>query len=633
MRERSPAAELGVPTTKSEWTAAVCTSGRWLDSAHAVCYPARGAGVGRSTCAWHAGLLFRHSQRLQEAIPMSRKRLVWASRWIAAVFLISLASQAAAGVSIVLPRPDDLVGGANIACVVEFSRTARPVTRLDFLVDGQVLASKSFGRPTSESGATFVWDATGVPSGKHTLTVRALSGTTTVASDTVEVVVANDAADAVPPQVHIFSPKPGSVVKGRVPINIHAADNDAVAMVSLFIDKELKLLQNIAPFQYVWDTTRYPNGPHTIEVWAYDRAQNKAEGRPVVVRVANETGRTDLQEHPEAQPQPAQITPSGTNPTAQQPTASPAQPQTPPSPPAEAKPLVPRDQLPSPAQTAASSTPKPRTSPPEPATATQAQQSQRDLPPAKVLMAKAPQPQTTGADLGPRPTAPRSVQPAAPTRASAAPAPALPKPVVPKPTPPAPAVSLPQQGAPSPRLIAKAVIPQVELRQTPFAPRPAQPKPIAAARPVLAKADVPKPPVTTPPRAQSPISVTRPIHAKPAPKHLAVMLNDAVLPLDVPPALSGGKVFIPLRQVLERAGGIVMWLPAQKVVRAQAGQKRIQVAIGSRQAVVDGQSTRLAAPAFLRNGRTMVPARFMEQALDLTLVYDPAQKLVRLYLR
>jgi len=194
-------------------------------------------------------------------------------------------------------------------------------------------------------------------------------------------------------------------------------------------------------------------------------------------------------------------------------------------------------------------------------------------------------------------------------------------------------VSLPQQEAPSPRLIAKAVIPQVELRQTPFAPRPAQPKPIAAARPVLAKADVPKPPVTTPPRAQSPISVTRPIHAKPAPKNLAVMLNDAVLPLDVPPALSGGKVFIPLRQVLERAGGIVMWLPAQKVVRAQAGQKRIQVAIGSRQAVVDGQSTRLAAPAFLRNGRTMVPARFMEQALDLTLVYDPAQKLVRLYLR
>lgn len=577
---------------------------------------------------------------------MRRKRQVQASRWLVTAFIISIASQACAGVNIVLPRPDDLVGGSSIACVVEFSRTARPVTRLDFVVDGQVLASKSFSRPTWESGATFVWDATGVPPGKHTLTVRALSGSTPVASDTVEVVVSNEANDVVPPQVHIFSPKPGSEVKGRVPINIHAADNDAVAMVSLFIDKELKLLQNIAPFQYVWDTTRYPNGPHTIEVWAYDRAQNKAEGRPVVVRVANETGRTDLQEHPEAQPaQPSAVAPQTPPPSQQQSPSSP-EPQIPPSPRAEAKLTAPTKPSPKPASMPALSVPTPRTSAPNLAkVSAQPRESQVELPSPKVLVAKALPTASAWTDRQLGQSSPRSVEPQAPTRAEGKPKPVREeKPAAATPAkaekaaaaaPPAqarPAVALPQQKTPSPRLIAKAVPPRAEARPVLPAPRSSQPHTTAPARPMVAKADLPKPPAG-PTKAEAPVSVTRPIRPTPTPRRLEIVLNDAKLSLDVPPVLNRGTAFIPLRQVVEKAGGVVMWLPAQKMVRAGIGQTRIQLAIGSQRATVDGKAASLASPAFVRSGRTMVPARFLEDALNLQVVYDPAQKLVRLYLR
>ncbi|MGQ9524060.1 MAG: stalk domain-containing protein [Armatimonadota bacterium] len=571
---------------------------------------------------------------------MSRKRLVRASRWIAAVFLISTASQALAGVNIVLPRPDDLVGGSSITCVAEFSRTVRPVSRLEFLVDGQVLAWKAYQRPTTESGATFVWDATGVPPGKHSLTVRALSGNTAVASDTVEVVVAaSDGSDAVPPQVHIFSPKPGSVVKGRVPISIHAGDNDSVAMVSLFIDKELKLLQNVAPFQYVWDTTRYPNGLHTIEVWAYDRAQNKAEGRPVVVRVANETGRTDLQEHPEVQP--TESAASGVpEPTAERPAVSPAEPQTPSTPLAQAKPVP--QIAPSARAVSRSTIPeaKPRTSEPRrpsPASVagpTQVRHSQAGLPPAKVLMANAA---VQSSVLEPRSTtqaSPRTVQPAAGRPTKLAEPVRVTKPATAKPAAvfPGPTISLPEQRVPSPRLIAKVIGPRTETGPSSPAPRSAQPtKPAPEARSIIAKADVK--PAVVPPRVQSPLSVTRPAQAKGSSKVARVVVKDTLLSLDVPPVLKNGSAVIPLRQVFEHAGGIVMWLPAEKIARVQVAGKQVQLTIGSRTAMVDGTPVRLDRPAFIRDGRTMVPARFIAEMLDMRVVYDPAEKLVRLYLR
>lgn len=148
---------------------------------------------------------------------------------------------------------------------------------------------------------------------------------------------------------------------------------------------------------------------------------------------------------------------------------------------------------------------------------------------------------------------------------------------------------------------------------------------------MVAKADLPKPPAGRT-KAEAPVSVTRPIRSTQAPKHLEVVLNDAKLSLDVPPVLNRGTAFIPLRQVVEQAGGVVMWLPAQKVVRAGIGQTKIELAIGSQNATVDGKATPLVSPAFVRSGRTMVPARFLEVSLNLHVVYDPAGKLVRLYL-
>lgn len=594
---------------------------------------------------------------------MRKAHLKRAAKFLAIIFLVSTACQAWAGVNIVIPKAEDTVGGANITCVVELSNLRRPVTRLEFLVDGQVLASKSFPTPTTSSGATFVWDSTGVPSGKHRLTVRAISGNTVVGSDTVDVIVSNDGVDLAPPQVHIYNPKPGSTVQGQVPITIHVSDNSGVAMVTLFIDKELKLLQNVPPFEYIWDTTRYPNGPHTIEVWAYDRAQNKSEARPVTVRVANETGRTDLQTQPEpSAPQTsAPAEPQDLSPKAE----TPKPPQTPEKQ-STTKPLpTPKEKAPAPtpARKAPTVLPKPQTTA-APQTA-EAKNSIAPLPPARTMLAKA-FPSTAAPRFEPpsavavqppqivrvppsktaQPTKPAesAYKRPAPTESTAVTKQSPSKPVQPAKTaaqPPQkprvtasrePSLSAPAYSLPSPKLLARVPdLPQPELRPTPISPLASTPKKVegagraASAQPADAKKYA-KPADDTP--------LSKPPFRTSSAKNsgLALVLQGKPIPVDVPPIVRNGKALVPFRQVFEQAGGIVAWVPTKKAVHGQAPGKNVTLTIGSKRASVNGQAVLMEHAAFIQNGRTMVPVQFLKASLEMQVVYDPKTRTVRLYL-
>jgi len=613
---------------------------------------------------------------------MNRARLRRAARWLICAFTLGAATQAWAGVGIVTPRPDELVGGANIACVAEFADTVRPVTRLDFVVDGQTLTSKPFGAPTRRASATFVWDATGVEAGKHTLTVRAVAGNTVVASDTVEVVVNNDANDVVPPQVAIVHPRPGSAVQGVVPVDIQALDNSGVSMVTLFIDRQLKLLQNVPPFQYQWDTTRYPNGNHTLEVWAYDRSQNKGEGRPVVVRVANETGRTDLQSQPEA-PASSEPAVSSATPTSAKPqpasTSAAASQGTSAVRPSESRPA---------AKSPSSPTVRPQTKPTvaplvSPATATTTQkkpakkQSQRagvEVSPARQSQVAAPTPRAMMASLpagarsaGGLPTAlkpisvapnaaPKEEAPAAPkARPSLEPAvkakvataskvaksvASLPASAAPLPKPDLkPATATPIQPAAAPVLVASAKTGRPTAAAAIAAePRGAQPAdPRVAPHPAKAgtqpanavgRAIIARAPVAVEPAA----GIQRePFHFRNAGGPIGLTVDNTKLALDVPPQIQSGVALVPFRQIIEHTGGVVLWMPTTRTVRGTVQNQAIQLTIGSRHALVGGRDVVMQRAAVLESGRTMVPVRLLEVALDMRAVYDARGRMVYLY--
>jgi hypothetical protein len=89
---------------------------------------------------------------------------------------------------------------------------------------------------------------------------------------------------------------------------------------------------------------------------------------------------------------------------------------------------------------------------------------------------------------------------------------------------------------------------------------------------------------------------------------------------DQPPVERVGRVYVPLRGVFERLGASVVF--GSGAIEATKGSTTVSLRIGSPTAIVNGQQTTLDAPPFLIGARTLVPLRFVAQALGATVNYD-----------
>jgi hypothetical protein len=99
-----------------------------------------------------------------------------------------------------------------------------------------------------------------------------------------------------------------------------------------------------------------------------------------------------------------------------------------------------------------------------------------------------------------------------------------------------------------------------------------------------------------------------------------VFVNGSYLNLAQPPVERGGRVFVPMRAIFEELGASVVY--NNGVINASGSGHSVQLTIGSRQALVDGRPTTLDSEPFLYAGTTMVPIRFVSEALGADVAYD-----------
>jgi len=98
--------------------------------------------------------------------------------------------------------------------------------------------------------------------------------------------------------------------------------------------------------------------------------------------------------------------------------------------------------------------------------------------------------------------------------------------------------------------------------------------------------------------------------------------------LDVAPYIKEGYTMVPLRFVAEAFGAKVGWDDATKTVTIDFAGHSIKVAIGSTEAVVDGETVTMPLPAEIVNSRTMVPVRFISEAFGFTVKWDDNTKVI-----
>lgn len=109
---------------------------------------------------------------------------------------------------------------------------------------------------------------------------------------------------------------------------------------------------------------------------------------------------------------------------------------------------------------------------------------------------------------------------------------------------------------------------------------------------------------------------------------IRVIVDGQPVFFDQPPVTIGGRVLVPLRGVFEQLGAFVDWDRATNTVTAVRAGTQIQLRIGSRQAVVNGAPVFLDTPPMVVRGRTLVPLRFISEALGARVDWDPGARTV-----
>ena len=85
-----------------------------------------------------------------------------------------------------------------------------------------------------------------------------------------------------------------------------------------------------------------------------------------------------------------------------------------------------------------------------------------------------------------------------------------------------------------------------------------------------------------------------------------------------------GRVLVPLRGVLEELGAYVEYDSLSRTVTASRGDLDLELGIGNRYAMIDGERVALDVPAMTIGGSTMVPLRFVSEALGAQVRWRPA---------
>ncbi|OPZ74154.1 MAG: Protease inhibitor precursor [Firmicutes bacterium ADurb.Bin456] len=107
-----------------------------------------------------------------------------------------------------------------------------------------------------------------------------------------------------------------------------------------------------------------------------------------------------------------------------------------------------------------------------------------------------------------------------------------------------------------------------------------------------------------------------------------VYLDGNMLGLDQSPIIEDGRALAPLRAIFEALGADVDWDGETRTVNAQKGQVEIELQIGSRTAYVNKQPVILDVPGRIVNDRTLVPLRFISEALGADVDWDDSTRTV-----
>jgi spore coat protein H len=99
---------------------------------------------------------------------------------------------------------------------------------------------------------------------------------------------------------------------------------------------------------------------------------------------------------------------------------------------------------------------------------------------------------------------------------------------------------------------------------------------------------------------------------------------------DMQPIFVDNHVMVPIRGVFEYLHSHVMWDNGARQVTCVGDKKTIDLNVGDNEADVNGAKVHFDAPVRFSHNRTLVPLRFLSEALDMQVDWDDATQTVKI---
>lgn len=113
---------------------------------------------------------------------------------------------------------------------------------------------------------------------------------------------------------------------------------------------------------------------------------------------------------------------------------------------------------------------------------------------------------------------------------------------------------------------------------------------------------------------------------------ITIMLNGRYLQVPQAPYTANDTTMVSMRAIFEALGADVSYDAASQKITATKGDIVIELVIGEKTAKKNGESIALDAAAVTKNGNTMVPLRFVAEALQAQVDWDGATQTISITL-
>nr|WP_240664147.1 stalk domain-containing protein [Paenibacillus sp. M-152] len=107
-------------------------------------------------------------------------------------------------------------------------------------------------------------------------------------------------------------------------------------------------------------------------------------------------------------------------------------------------------------------------------------------------------------------------------------------------------------------------------------------------------------------------------------------MDDRPLELTAQPLLLDGTTLVPMRQLFEAQGAVLSWNGSSKTVTATKNDTTLTYRIGEVTSTLNGKTLSLNVPGQIVEGNTMIPLRFVSEALGSTVKWDGLTRTIRI---